>query len=316
MKIENMELIRIDENLYGSPTDYSDEKNWLSIPVATKEVDVFYLYPAAYLCPEGKNLPFSELHDENVASAARYFLKSQASVYSEACNVFTPFYRQIDPTIALRYVAADKLNLIADVWSRDIIDSFKHYMENINNGRGFILAGHSQGSRLLNILLSTYLKENRSAYEKMIAAYLIGDSVTEKYLKENPHLKFARGEDDLGVIISWNVEMNDISEKNPLLQDGAISINPINWKRDETHATAAENLGSVLKKDLISPGVADAKVNLQRGSVQCSSVSPDDFPPPMQIFPRGTYHSMDYGFYYQNLKANVKKRVNAYLNRK
>lgn len=37
---------------------------------------------------------------------------------------------------------------------------------------------------------------------------------------------------------------------NPVITAGALAINPINWKRDETLATAAENLGSIgLNKD-------------------------------------------------------------------
>ncbi len=311
----DIRIEKIDEALYGERTDYSLEHNWLSIPELSKDIDVFYVYPAAYLGPEDEYLPFSKIDDENVIGAAHYFKKMQASAFEEVGNIFIPLYRQFDPRIALKYIEAGKLDLVTDLWSRDIIDSFDYYIKNYNNGRGFILAGHSQGARLLNILLETYLKENKEVYENMVAAYLIGDSVTEEYLNNNPHLRFAESADDTGVIISWNVEMNGITAVNPVLQNGALSINPISWRRDEQIADAKDNLGSLLKREPMVPGIADAQVNLERGSVWCSTVSPKDFLPPMDIFPEGTYHSMDYAFYYNNIKENAATRVKNFLNK-
>ena len=81
-----------------------------------------------------------------------------------------------------------------------------YYFENYNNGKPFILAGHSQGSQILTMILSDYMKEHPEHYKNMIAAYVIGYSVTDKYLAANPHLKFAEGADDTGVIISYNTE--------------------------------------------------------------------------------------------------------------
>ena len=40
----------------------------------------------------------------------------------------------------------------------------------------------------------------------MAAAYAIGYSVTDDNLAANPHVKFAVGESDTGVIIVWIIE--------------------------------------------------------------------------------------------------------------
>ena len=51
----------------------------------------------------------------------------------------------------------------------------------------------------------------------------------------DPHLKFATGESDTGVIISWNTEGPRNVEgnaSNVVLLPNAISINPLNWKLD------------------------------------------------------------------------------------
>ena len=64
----------------------------------------------------------------------------------------------------------------------------------------------------------------------------------------HPHLKFATGESDTGIIFSWNIEgPKNVEEnaKNVVVLPGAISINPLNWKLDKTYAPSSENLGLV-----------------------------------------------------------------------
>jgi hypothetical protein len=97
---------------------------------------------------------------------------------------------------------------------------------------------------------------------------------------------------------------------------GAISINPINWKRDETYASAEENLGGYLfnyetEKLEIVPHAADAQVNLKRGVVITTTkvVAPVSG---ITAFGPGSFHENDYDLYYNNIKANVAARVAAY----
>ena len=44
-----------------------------------------------------------------------------------------------------------------------------------------------------------------------------------------------------------------------------------------------------------------------------SDVSPDDYPPGLDIFSAGVYHLYDYQFFYRNLQKNVGARVDAYF---
>ena len=59
------------------------------------------------------------------------------------------------------------------------------------------------------------------------------------------------------------------------------------------------------------PHVADAKVNLKRGTV---ITTVKDVPPVTgtDFFGPGSYHEVDYELYFFNLKANVAERVAAY----
>ena len=63
------------------------------------------------------------------------------------------------------------------------------------------------------------------------------------------NLKFAASETDTGVIVSWNtVEPKNVERNvdNTVMLPNEISINPLNWKLDETYAPASENLGSFM----------------------------------------------------------------------
>ena len=316
------------KNPTEQPTDYSKSSNWYQIPNITKDVDAFYILATEYIvssmeegAPDYAPIDCPEMHEK---APSEYM--AHASVYEEAANVFVPFYRQ------------SGLKHAGDVWKAtgsitdaisgmpydDITAALDYYFKNYNNGRPFIIAGHSQGSAMTKLVLKKYFKEHPDYYERMIAAYVIGYSVTSDDLNEYPHLKFATGESDAGVIISWNTEGPGNVEANAssaVLLPNAISINPLNWKRDETYAPVSENLGSYMQNaqtgvyELTDVG-ADAKVNLQRGTVVTNAITE---PLPAELAPIATEffgpdgrHASDYSYYYFNIKDNVAKRVATY----
>lgn len=96
-------------------------------------------------------------------------------------------------------------------------------------------------------------------------------------------------------------------------------IYPLNWKRDETYAPASENLGSympnleAMRYEIKDIG-ADAQVVLSRGVILTNAKY--DYPADPGFFGPQSYHEDDYTFYYNNLKANVAKRVAAYKSEK
>ncbi len=177
---------------------------------------------------------------------------------------------------------------------------------------------------MILLLLRTYFKEHPDYYARMVAAYTIGYSVTKDYLKANPHLKFATGESDTGVIIAWNTEGPknvETNANNIVVLPGTMSINPLNWKIDETYAPASLNMGSiVLDENTGEPKIgdigADAQISLARGTVITNA---KDTPMPEDVAKVATEffgpdgrHAYDYMYYYNNIKDNVAKRVAAY----
>lgn len=99
-----------------------------------------------------------------------------------------------------------------------------------------------------------------------------------------------------------------------------MSINPINWKRDDTYAPVKDNLGSLtVEGKLVTPGIADARVDTVRGSVIVTTIEkPELYAIPADaadLFGPESYHLHDYGFFYNNLKQNVADRIKAFINK-
>lgn len=306
--------------------DYSNSECWYKIPEITKDVDTFFIYPTEYMGFNEGDPDYATLDNPEMREGAEGCYILQASAYADSTNVFVPYYRQA----GLRYageihkktgnIDAVLLGMPYD----DITAALDYYFENYNNGRPFIIAGHSQGSSMVLLLLSTYFKEHPDYYKRMVAAYPIGYSVTKGYLAANPHLKFATGESDTGVIIAWNTEGPknvETNAHNVVVLPGTMSINPLNWKLDETYAPASENLGSLtLNEKTGEPEIgdigADAQIVLTRGVV-VTNAKPEPMPEEVtqilaEFFGPDGRHESDYSFYYNNIKENVAKRIEAY----
>ena len=183
---------------------------------------------------------------------------------------------------------------------------------------------------MLKMALCDYFREHTEYLERMVAAYIIGFSVTSDDLKVNPALKFAEGADDTRVIVSWNTEgPENKDEKNTVVLENAISINPLNWKRDDTYAPASENIGDripvmesgtfeALDFKFHKPGLADAQLDLERGVVVCTTLA-DQYVKPEEhgadnIFGPASLHESDYAAYWDNIRENVMTRIDAFLN--
>ncbi len=310
--------------MVGIATDYALVGNWLQIPAITRPVDTFYLYPTTFIDPAGDAPGIAPIDDPAMRAGARRIFGRQAGVFADSTNVFAPFYRQSN---LARLIGKDDEAFMEFQYQEqrtDVYAALDYYFEHLNGGRPFILAGHSQGSMMLKIALREYFREHADLLDRMVAAYVIGFSVTDEDLAANPALKFAQGADDVGVIVSWNTEGPENREQeSAVVTPGAIAINPITWTRDDTYAPASENLGSRLPsgadgllRDIV-PGVADAQIDPERGVVICTtmpnhyiSVAALDAPNP---FGNASLHGVDYEAYYYSIRQNVATRIDAWL---
>ena len=304
----------------GAP-DYSQASCWFKNPEITKDVDTFFIYPTEYLGSNEGDPDYAPIDNPEMQEGVEMVdYKLMSSAFEESTNLFVPYYRQGGMrTLGQAWKeTGDVRTALKGIPYDDITAALDYYFENCNNGRPFIIASHSQGSAINTLVLQDYFKEHPDYYERMVAAYVLGFSVTKDYLEANPHLKFASGENDTGVIISWNIGgRQNVEEKaaNVVVMPDAISINPLNWKLDETYAPASENLGSLILNEetgetSIEDIGADAQIDLERGVVVTNAKS--DPIGATDYFGPQSFHNGDYSFYYNNIKDNVAKRIAAY----
>lgn len=136
-------------------------------------------------------------------------------------------------------------------------------------------------------------------------------------------IKYATGETDTGVIVSWTTEAPDATKHGIIVQPNSRCINLLNWRTDETYAGVSENHGSHVSNNpihtyVILPGVADAQLDLKNGvMIANTNLMPDLFKidSPNDIFGDKSYHTCDYWFYYMNLRENGLKRIESFLGR-
>ena len=307
-----------------APTDYADPAHWLAVPAShDKPVDVFYLYPTAYTKAAAGDPVVGPINDPGMLRGAAADLQRQATAFAPSANIFAPYYRQADAASRAALPQAQQDAIVAGAPTVDGIAAFDYYIKHYNDGRPIILVGHSLGSNVMANLLAQYMAPHPDVYRRMIAAYVVGYSITPDYLTRNPVLKFAQGATDTGVIVSWNTEATQIAAANPVLLPGGLVINPITWTRDETPATAQQNLGSIeLNQSTGLPvvgadgqitkvvGLADARIDTAKGVVVCDSVNPAAY---MNGLPEGVFHVYDYPFYYFNVRANAASRIEHFL---
>ena len=318
------------KNLVGVPTDYSKEDNWAHLPDSKdKPVDTFFVYPTVYNDPTPGAPTIVPIENEQLRAAVANNYFQAPLLFEDLTNLYEPYYRQSNLFALFGKSPEDLMAFQLREQRTDLYAALDYYFEHFNQGRPFILAGHSQGSLMLKIALQDYFKEHADYLERMVAAYILGFSITTDDLANNTALKFAEGADDTGVIVSWNTEgPGNKNEKNGVVLEHSIAINPLNWRRDDTYAPASENLGDRLPTmpevgtfttefHEHRPGLADAQLDLERGVVVSTTMAEHYVKPPVpgmrNIFGPASLHVSDYPAFWENIRQNVKDRINAFI---
>jgi len=177
----------------ASANDYGKAESWLCLPgrsdactadqtttiVATDgkasvetfkaaeapPIDCFYVYPTVSTDP-GPN------SDMSIDEAERSVVNQQLARFAAQCKLYAPMYRQI-ALAALRKVMMGGQGGDAALAYGDVRDAWNHYMTHQNNGRGVVLIGHSQGSRMILQLLKEEI-DGKPAQKQMVSALILG----------------------------------------------------------------------------------------------------------------------------------------------
>ena len=242
-------------------------------------------------------------------------LNMEKGIYEDSTRMFAPYYRQA--AMNAYSLEDDKREPYIETAYSDVSAAFSYYLENENNGRPIVLACFSQGADMCYRLMEEYFGDD-ALYDQLVAVYAIGWSCNDEMAEKYPQLKPAKGEDDIGVFVSFDCEAPEVEETfiNPIGQK-ALSINPLNWKTDSTPAEKALNDGACFTDysgDIRSEtsGLCGCYIDDERGVLKVTDISAEDYPAIVPGLPEGGYHIYDYQFFFRDLQENVKIRINNY----
>ena len=129
-------------------------------------IDCFYVYPTISY----DKLPNSDLmtnpYEEDLVA------RDQFGRFAAVCRLYAPIYRQgTIPALVGLAPAAD-----FELAYGDVARAFRYYLEHWNDGRGFVLVGHSQGSRMLKTLVQREI-EGKPLQKQLVSAIIPGTNV-------------------------------------------------------------------------------------------------------------------------------------------
>ncbi len=295
--------------------DYSSRDCWAYFAEGEdKPADLFLIAPTVYT-GERNNMSVGEKKSLSKFVAA---LNMERGIYEDDCRMYAPYYRQAAMSVYdLNSIDREEYLELA---YEDISNAFRWYLENENDGRPIILAGFSQGGDMCLRLVKEYF-DNEELYDRLIAVYSIGWSFDEEDVLQYPHMKPATCADDTGVIICFDCETEGVGDSF-ICPAGRphYCINPLNWRTDSSHASAASNLGACFtdKDGNITeeiPHFCGGYIDTDRGVIKVTDIDASLYDNPIPSLPDGSLHVYDYMFYYRNLQANVKNRIEQYQNK-
>ena len=166
---------------------------------ANPPIDCFYVYPTV-------SLDTSANSDMTAGPEERNVIRSQFARFASQCRTFAPLYRQFTLT-ALRANTAGK-PMAADraLGYNDVLDAWKYYLQHDNNGRGFVLIGHSQGSGVLSQLIRNEI-DGKRIQSQLVSALLLGTNVAVPKGKDVggafKNVPLCRSAEQTGCVISY-----------------------------------------------------------------------------------------------------------------
>jgi len=130
-----------------------------------------------------------DISDLSLRGNAKGLTVAQAGVYSPHANLFAPFYRQQSAALQSMVAGNGGIDAFQDpvfqVGAEDVERAFDYYLKHLNPDRPFILASHSQGTMaLINLMRKRF--NNPALQKRLVAAYLIGYSITKDDLENIP----------------------------------------------------------------------------------------------------------------------------------
>lgn len=185
--------------------DQPDGAHTVTTPAtgARSPIDCFYVYPTAsqQVAPNSTGAP-----EASVRAVAR----QQVQQFSSVCRVWAPLYRQrtmVALTLEKTFTKEQRAAFYRTAYA-DVLAAWREYRRHEQHGRGVVLIGHSQGSRLLRKLIREQVDPYRSVRKTVLSAILPGADVLVRVGSDRggdfDHLPLCTSERQIGCVLAWS----------------------------------------------------------------------------------------------------------------
>lgn len=206
-----------------TPNDYAKTDSWLCLPgrqdacasdqtttiveadgktsietfkaAAAPAYDCFYVYPTVSTDPGGNS-------DMVIDPAEKRVVDQQLARFASKCRVFAPMYRQVTLAALRKAMLGGRSPGNAELAYGDVRDAWRWYLANENKGRGVVLIGHSQGSRVLLNLLKNEI-DGQPAQKQMISALILGMNTPVDTAGKYGSIPLCTKADEAGCIVTY-----------------------------------------------------------------------------------------------------------------
>jgi hypothetical protein len=132
-------------------------------------IDCFYVYPTVSRD--------QAMNSDLDVSEEKGATQSQFARFASVCRTFAPIYRQMTLAAVAAYSAGANIDEAGKIAYGDVLAAWRNYFATKNNGRPFVLIGHSQGSLMIQRLIAEQIENNPAVAARMKLAIIPGFDV-------------------------------------------------------------------------------------------------------------------------------------------
>lgn len=293
---------RAPQEFIPEQPDYADSTMWVRMmgDTAGAGADVFYIvstWEQDWTTEAGQVCHYADvynpMHQEHMHTE-----QNRVADYAGAENNFyAPLYRH---TTIEAFTSHDEQIInqrFMSIAMEDVRTAFQYFTEHRDPTRPLVLMGFSQGGKAVVELLKTM---DESAYQQLVAAYVMGYKVTDEDTIVCKRFHAAKGADDTGVTICYNTVKDPKYIVDVVASPCIMCINPVNWRTDATPAILHDTI-TITVDTLHHVLVAD-------------NYAATEYPAFADFINVGDIHSCEPWLYSDCLRRNISERVMAWRN--
>lgn len=311
---------RFDATSVPPAPDYDGPANWASLPWIRDDgdmtpqgvteglqlraaADVFFIHSPVPLRGAAWSADTSDVWFNG--DVGQTTIRNHASTFNGCCAIYAPRYRQMNP-------AGDDPAARELAYS-DVARAFAAFRARVGD-RPFILAGHGEGARIAQLLIARVI-DGQPVARRMVAAYLVGTSVTRDWLDARRGVAACSSATDTGCVVSWVSRAETarrLRHRPPIL-----CSNPINWTTGPEAAPRSAHRGAWMRNGAEFPEAPRAP-DAGLVSARCDRDGVLRVSDPGGAYaalagPDGSFAALDIPLFWMDLRQNAVDRVAAFL---